>query len=209
MTTYVDLLGDLLRSGAAADPELAEAVHAAYLEELGVGTFGAVTAGGLPYPVPTDPVAAGADAIRALAEAVDVKFSDYRTQTANDSRSIGTGVWTTVPVGTAETSAGSSVAAGTTGMTIAQTGEFLIHALVLWGPFAAAATPMIGVSQIGDAGPSAFYRSSTQLSTGSITIAAAWTRRHTAGDTVVLFANQSSGASVPITTRRLAIHRIG
>jgi hypothetical protein len=34
----------------------------------------ATTAGGLPYPVPTDPVAQGADAIRALAEAIDRHF---------------------------------------------------------------------------------------------------------------------------------------
>ena len=33
-----------------------------------------VTAGGLPYPEPTDPVAAGADAIRALAEAIEARL---------------------------------------------------------------------------------------------------------------------------------------
>lgn len=33
------------------------------------------TAGGLPYPEPTDPVAAGADAIKALAVAVDGKYT--------------------------------------------------------------------------------------------------------------------------------------
>lgn len=42
-------------------------MHAAYLAEA----RGAVTLGGLPYPSPTDPIAEGADAIRALAEAVD------------------------------------------------------------------------------------------------------------------------------------------
>ena len=39
----------------------------------------AVTAGGLPYPVPTDPVMQGADAIRALAQAVDIKVPAVKT----------------------------------------------------------------------------------------------------------------------------------
>lgn len=47
--------------------ELREQLHTRYLE-LGRG---AVTPGGLPYPDPTDPVAEGANAIRALAEALD------------------------------------------------------------------------------------------------------------------------------------------
>lgn len=36
------------------------------------------TTGGLPYPEPTDPIADGADAIRDLAEAVDLGFGSNR-----------------------------------------------------------------------------------------------------------------------------------
>lgn len=53
-----------LEAVAAGDMDGA---HARYLEIMA----SAVTPGGLPYPSPTDPVAQGADAIRALAEAVD------------------------------------------------------------------------------------------------------------------------------------------
>ena len=41
------------------------------------------TAGGLPYPEPTDPIAAGADAIKALAQAIDGDlYGDTGWQTA-------------------------------------------------------------------------------------------------------------------------------
>lgn len=69
--TYVALMGQLLTAseGGASDAEistLADELHAQYLGML----RGASTADGYPYPDPTDPLAEGADAIRALAEAL-------------------------------------------------------------------------------------------------------------------------------------------
>jgi hypothetical protein len=58
-------LYDAEESGAPTE-ELVAALHARYLEVAPA----AVAANGLPYPLPTDPVAQGADAIRALAEAI-------------------------------------------------------------------------------------------------------------------------------------------
>lgn len=48
--------------------QLVEEAHARYLD---ITALAAVSNGGLPYPVPTDPISQGADAIRALAEAID------------------------------------------------------------------------------------------------------------------------------------------
>ena len=63
-TLYAELV-------AATDPakiaKLQEEAHALYLAEV----FAANTPNGFPYPAPTDPVSQGADAIRALAEALD------------------------------------------------------------------------------------------------------------------------------------------
>jgi hypothetical protein len=53
--------------GSPEAAELIEELHARYVEVVG---FGGQTPGGLPYPLPTDPVAQGADAIRSLAEAL-------------------------------------------------------------------------------------------------------------------------------------------
>lgn len=44
-----------------------------------VEPLGGTTAGGLPYPVPTDQLAAGADAIRALAFALEDRGLGYRS----------------------------------------------------------------------------------------------------------------------------------
>lgn len=61
-------------AGAPRDDvlEILERLHATYLELV----RGGVTPTGLPYPAPTDPLSEGADAIRALAEAVDVMTFD-------------------------------------------------------------------------------------------------------------------------------------
>jgi hypothetical protein len=72
---YVTLLTQLLEAETAGDDAaaaaLADLLQARYLELERGGT----TPAGLPYPNPTDPVAEGASAIRALAEAID-PFAD-------------------------------------------------------------------------------------------------------------------------------------
>ena len=51
---------------------LVEQLHARYLQlrDADVNPLGGTTPAGYPYPTPTDPLAAGADAIRALAESI-------------------------------------------------------------------------------------------------------------------------------------------
>lgn len=70
MTTDPEYDG-LVRQVAAAPADevgpLIEALHARYLELVDVGTFAANTPSGLPYPLPTDPLSGGADAIKNLA----------------------------------------------------------------------------------------------------------------------------------------------
>lgn len=61
---YADLLRQYL---AAPTEQLRELLHNRY-QALALGD---TTSAGLPFPDPADPVAAGADAIRALAEAID------------------------------------------------------------------------------------------------------------------------------------------
>lgn len=68
MSTPDEQYEQLLRAAEdAATPELLEQLHARYIELLRGGT----TVSGLPYPYPTDPLSEGADAIRALAEAIE------------------------------------------------------------------------------------------------------------------------------------------
>lgn len=65
---YVQLQQQTAAAAADGDPtdELVEQLHARYLQLL----RGGQTTDGYPYPDPTDPLAEGADAIRALAEAL-------------------------------------------------------------------------------------------------------------------------------------------
>lgn len=70
MTVFDAEYAELLRQYVAAPTDQArELAHARYL--LAVAALGGTTGAGLPYPDPSDPVAGGADAIRALAEALD------------------------------------------------------------------------------------------------------------------------------------------
>jgi hypothetical protein len=68
---------------AETDPakraQLVDAMHAAYLATP--SPLAGTTPFGLPYPSPTDPIAQGADAIRALAEALEVPRSLKRFYT--------------------------------------------------------------------------------------------------------------------------------
>jgi hypothetical protein len=65
-TEYAQLLAQLLADPANAT--IREALYARYVE---ISPLGGTSTDGYPYPVPTDPVAQGADAIRALAEALN------------------------------------------------------------------------------------------------------------------------------------------
>ena len=81
---YVALMGEIVEageSGASAETvgALLDQMHARYLDLV----RGASTGDGYPYPDPTDPLAEGADAIRALAEALS-----YRTLTEIKTGSI-------------------------------------------------------------------------------------------------------------------------
>jgi len=78
---WVNLRRQLVQLAGADNPdpqqlvELTEKLHARYTQLQ----RGGVTAGGLPYPYPLDPVAEGADAIRALAEAIPVMAAGSAT----------------------------------------------------------------------------------------------------------------------------------
>lgn len=65
----VELAQELKTADAADKPDLREQMFTRYLELVRGGN----TAGGLPYPDPDDPWFEGADAIRALAEAIDTR----------------------------------------------------------------------------------------------------------------------------------------
>jgi hypothetical protein len=83
--------------GSPEAAQLVEQLHERYVEVIG---FGGTTAAGLPYPLPTDPVAEGADAIRSLAEAVERATLNG---SARARASAGTGgypqsTWFTVPL---------------------------------------------------------------------------------------------------------------
>jgi hypothetical protein len=73
MSTWSELAVELVKATTDADRRrIADEMHAAYLDEPSL--LAGTTGGGLPYPSPVDPVAQGADAIRALAEAIDTKL---------------------------------------------------------------------------------------------------------------------------------------
>lgn len=71
--SWAELAGELAaETDPGAQRDLVERLHAAYLATP--SPLGGTTGAGLPYPSPTDPIAGGADAIRALAEAVGFLF---------------------------------------------------------------------------------------------------------------------------------------
>ena len=70
-TAYQSAAVALLAAPAEQQTDLAVQLHQLYVQGQAAGLFSANTTGGLPYPLPTDPVAAGADAIQSLAKALD------------------------------------------------------------------------------------------------------------------------------------------
>lgn len=84
-----DEYADLLRQYRdQPTPELRDRLHARYVALREAELLGGTTSSGLPYPDPSDPVAGGADAIRALAEALDpTGTSDWLPRHMDDRRS--------------------------------------------------------------------------------------------------------------------------
>jgi hypothetical protein len=71
-TTEIPTPGRAFLDGLGRDPDRFDQLVADYLD----GRAGSTTPLGLPYPVPTDPVAQGASAIQALATALDPKVNN-------------------------------------------------------------------------------------------------------------------------------------
>lgn len=83
---YFDMLARLVR-GEGDTAELTEELHSRYIELFA----GGVTGRGYPYPSPTDPIAQGADAIRALAEAIGSADMPWTAVAPNSGWSTGSG----------------------------------------------------------------------------------------------------------------------
>lgn len=75
LETYLSLHARLQVATPTETPTLVADLFAAYRALLDVGLLGGATTNGLPYPSPTDPLYQGADAIRALAEALDPRIT--------------------------------------------------------------------------------------------------------------------------------------
>lgn len=99
-----------------------EAAHARYLEL----ERGATTPGGYPYPDPTDPVAEGAAAIRALAEAVQARMVLSLNNTG--ALPIAAGATITIQYGFAYVKRGFTTVLPATSVAIPQTGAYRISA---------------------------------------------------------------------------------
>jgi hypothetical protein len=83
---YLEILERLVR-GDGNPVDLADELHARYLALPRAGA----TPAGLPYPSPTDPIAQGADAIRALAEAIDANDHPWTNVTLGSGWTTGSG----------------------------------------------------------------------------------------------------------------------
>jgi hypothetical protein len=212
---YLGVLAQLLAAQPADQPDLTEQLHAAYLAGLAAGLFGATTpANGLPYPAPTDPVAAGADNIRALAETVDALVfpKDYRAINGTSAVSISNNVWTKVGVWLAAEpgSVGSGITSSANGLQLLNPGVYLITGMVEWAGSSAVGRRLLGFGPAAGSGPGALWRSSNtppdasacdQTYAETIYVDAAsvgsWS----------LWAHQLTGATLTLANRRFTARR--
>lgn len=191
---------------AAAEQDL----FAAYMAQRAANPRSGQTTTALPWPSPTDPVAAGADAIRALAEAIDPRLGGgYRSQTDTSTATIPTAAWTRVGTTVAESALGTDVAANGGGMTCVVAGWYRVDAYINWQAGLGTALPTIAFAQLADSGPGTYNRSQVG-SPGSFALiqTGSWVKRMSAGETVSIWVLQSSGSNQTITNRRLAVHRV-
>lgn len=196
---YNAQLVQLLQAPAAQHADLAEQLHATYLALA----LGGTTPGGYPYPDPTDPVASGADAIRALAEAADpmaTKFADAATQ------NVGSGSGTALTfLSTPEIAGGGATLASGTDVTIVKAGTYLITGSCRF------ATNSTGYRILDIFVNGTFVeRDSRSAVSGAETYShTVTTKALAAGDKVQLQAFHNTGGTVPVGAKWVAIHRLG
>lgn len=186
--------------------ELTAELHALYLTGRDAGVFAANTAGGLPYPLPTDPVAAGADAIRALAEAVNSGATLVRRATMNVANNTAVAIQWSGALNTPNV--GDSVPGTTNGVTIGKPGVFLIHAVAHWDANATGTRQL----QLLDNGAVitddiADIKVSAGASTRTINDVIRAVRL-VAGDVVNAQVTQTSGVTLGMLWARLHVYRI-
>jgi hypothetical protein len=212
MTEYADVLTRL--SGALSAREdtdaLREELFAAYLAGRAASLFGGTTPAGLPWPAPTDPVAAGADAIRALAEAVDptVRNNDqYLILNGATAVTLGAGAWSSISWPTVEKQKGTDVTQSGNGFVLNAGGVFGISVMLTWttalnGNFS------MGIGPSAGSGPDALYRASMPTPAAGLTLTAYWERPVNAGTALSLFVIQNGTGTQTIGGRRLSIRRL-
>lgn len=154
------------------------------------------TPGGLPYPLPTEPVAQGAARLRALAEALDPAVVGVQ-QTG--VWSCPSGGWQLVPMASSLITVGAGLAAAGSGVSVNRTGRFQIFARITFA--ASTAGNRRGVAVGGSGGVSAV--SSPQLlippaPSGTQTVSVAGELGATAGDVLSLYAFQDTGANMAL-----------
>lgn len=161
------------------------------------------TAGGLPYLQNHEPLADVADAMKALAQAVDVRPYSYKKFGAGQSHTNGT--WVTV-TGMADDggTVGMTYSAGTGTWTVTQAGRYQIIAMVQFPP-TGGGTRGTQVLKGGTAVATMLSPAATNSSGARLVDEV----RFAAGDTFVLQGFQASGGTINSNDATAKIRMIG
>lgn len=147
----------------------------------------AVTPGGLPYPVSGDPANQGANAIKALALALDATYAE--TSAANGS--VANSTWMAAPLVNMLAVAGPNLSLVGGGLKFAAAGRYLVEARVAY-PANTVGRRGIGAGKSATVTPSA--QLSNPLASGSTLCAYIFTVNMLVNESLFLWVYQESGA---------------
>jgi hypothetical protein len=173
------------------------------------GRAGGATPGGLPYPLPTEPVAQGAAAIQALALALDPYLAgSYRIHNALDTVTVSSGPWSGIGIKTVETFQGSEIVASGNGFAVTRAGLYDVALSIQCGNANATAVT-IGVGVNAANGPGSTMRASTNPGGAGLVILYAGLVRLAAGDTIGAMVSHNASTTLTFTNRRFSLRRVG
>lgn len=170
------------------------------------GVLSAVTPGGLPYPVSSDPANQGANAIKALALALDPQYTDAN-QPQTPSQNIPSAAWTLVPCPTIQGTYGTIIVPSTAvagGFRFLQAGRFFVEGHI---SFVSNATGRRGVGFSANTGGPGTNRMvlGQGPTSGTATIAYSCMWQANVNTEVLLMAYQDSGAALDIQSRGMRV----
>lgn len=174
------------------------------LDRDGVALLGANTPGGIPYPLPTDPVANGAANMQAMATFLDpAEICLYRAENTN----VSTGAWGTTGFTSTPWTVGTGITPVAGGVNVAAAGRYRVEACATFAANSAGTRRGIAVGPPGGVTFSTPQDIRTPCGSDATPVSIATTVLMTAPGSILVYLYQNSGATILASAIRFNVYR--